>query len=159
MNAKQKKEFIKQAVTLSLQNAKKGSGGPFGAVVVRNGKVIAKGSNLVTSQNDPTAHAEVIAIRRSCQKLKRFHLEDCVIFSSCEPCPMCLAAIYWSHIPVVYFANSRKDAAKIGFDDELIYQEIEKKLHQRQIKFVQIKSTKAKEVFKYWQDKPDKILY
>src|SRR5258708_35637820 len=123
-------EFMQRAIELSLRNVARG-GGPFGAVVVRDGKVFAEGANRVTSTNDPTAHAEVVAIRNACKKLKHFELEGCEIYTSCEPCPMCLGAIYWAHLSRVYFANADADASKIGFDDSLIYRELTQPHSQR----------------------------
>src|SRR5215467_496424 len=116
--------FMREAIRLSIQMMRKGKGGPFGAVVVKGNKIVGRGSNAVTSGNDPTAHAEIVAIREACRRLKTFHLEDCDLYTSCEPCPMCLAAIYWARLRRVYFANTRKDAARIQFDDDFIYTEV-----------------------------------
>jgi tRNA(Arg) A34 adenosine deaminase TadA len=136
-----------------------GKGGPFGAVVTRNGKIIATGHNQVTSANDPTAHAEIVAIREACKKLKSFQLDECELYTSCEPCPMCLSAIYWARIQRVYFGNTRKDAARIGFDDNLIYQEISLPLKSRKIPMKQLLRKEARAAFEEWSLKEDKIPY
>jgi tRNA(Arg) A34 adenosine deaminase TadA len=151
--------FMRRAIALSAVNVKKGRGGPFGALVVKDGKIIAEGANGVTSRNDPTAHAEVTAIRKACKKLKTFQLKGCVIYTSCEPCPMCLAAIYWARPDRVYFANTKKDAAKIGFDDGFIYREIEKPLARRKLKMRQVLRDEALGAFKDWKNNPDKVPY
>jgi guanine deaminase len=153
------KKFMKKAIDLSKSHMLKGHGGPFGAVIVRKGKIIAEGWNQVTSSNDPTAHAEVMAIRKASQKLKNFDLSDCEIYTSCEPCPMCLAAIYWARLSKIYFANSRSDAAQIQFDDEFLYQEITKELQQRSLPIRQISRKEALKVFQLWQNKQDKVSY
>lgn len=153
------KQFMQRAIELAREGMDAGAGGPFGSVVVRNGEIIAEGYNRVTSDNDPTAHAEVTAIREACQKLGTFQLNDCEIYTSCEPCPMCLGAIYWARPKVVYYACSREDAADIDFDDQLIYDEIDAGIDNRQIPFKQIQRTEALSVFKAWQDKTDKIEY
>ena len=150
---------MEEAAQLSLDNIDTGEGGPFGAVIVKDGQIIARGNNRVTSANDPTAHAEVVAIREACRLLGTFHLQDCEIYTSCEPCPMCLGAIYWSKLKKIYYANSRSDAAAIGFDDALIYQEIEKTLEQRLIPLEHIPHKKAMLAFQIWQEKADKTLY
>src|SRR3954468_13693922 len=124
---------MKEAIRISIEKMRGNHGGPFGAVVVRNGKVVGRGWNQVTSTNDPTAHAEICAIRDACKKLKTFQLDDCELYTSCEPCPMCLAAIYWARLKKIYFANTRQDAAEIGFDDDFIYQEIPLALEKRKI--------------------------
>ena len=134
-------------------------GGPFGAVVVRQGKIVARGWNRVTSTNDPTAHAEVTAIRDACKKLKTFQLDDCELYTSCEPCPMCLAAIYWARCKKFYYANTRRDAAKIGFDDDLIYREVARPIARRKIPMKQLLRPEALKVFAEWKNKPDKIRY
>lgn len=134
-------------------------GGPFGAVVVRQGKIIARGWNQVTSTNDPTAHAEVTAIRAACKKLKTFHLADCELYTSCEPCPMCLSAIYWARFKKVYYANTRKDAAKIQFDDDWIYREVAKPVAKRKLAMKQLLRDEALEVFAEWEAKADKVRY
>jgi guanine deaminase len=153
------KEFMQKAIALSIDNVKSGKGGPFGAVVVKDGKIIAQGANSVTSHNDPTAHAEVMAIREACKVLGTFQLDDCDIYTSCEPCPMCLGAIYWARPNKVYYANTKKDAADINFDDDFIYAEIAKPLNERSLKFIQLSRTEALEAFKLWSTKQDKIDY
>ncbi len=150
---------MQKAIRVSQQMMRAGKGGPFGAVVVRNGKVIATGHNQVTSTNDPTAHAEIVAIREACQRLKTFELKDCELYTSCEPCPMCLSAIYWAHIKKIYFGNSRQDAAQIGFDDDFIYKEIPLPLKKRKIPMKQLMRKEALLAFNEWQSKADKILY
>ena len=150
---------MEKAIRVSRQMMRAGKGGPFGAVVVRNDKVIASGHNQVTSANDPTAHAEIVAIREACRKLKTFQLDDCELYTSCEPCPMCLSAIYWARLKKVYFANTRQDAAAIGFDDDFIYREIPLALHKRTLVMKQLMRKKAHVAFDEWQKKTDKILY
>lgn len=154
-----RKEFMREAIRLSLQMMRRGKGGPFGAVVVRGGQIIDRGWNQVTSRNDPTAHAEVVAIRAACRRLKAFHLEDCELYVSCEPCPMCLAAIYWARIKKVYYANTRKDAASIGFDDDLIYAEVSRPISERKLRMKQMMRAEALAAFNEWKKKPDKIGY
>ena len=150
---------MRRAVELSAQHMREGAGGPFGAVIVKNGKVIAEGWNRVTSTNDPTAHAEVTAIRDACKALGTFSLEGCDIYTSCEPCPMCLSAIYWARLDRIYFANTRQDAAAIGFDDEFLYREVPKPVEVRSIPTVKHSIPEAAAVFAEWQAKPDKIEY
>ena len=137
----------------------KGCGGPFGAIIVKDGKVIGEGWNKVTSSNDPTAHAEVEAIRAACKNLSNFDLSGAEIYTSCEPCPMCLSAIYWARLSKIYFANTKKDAAAIDFDDDFLYQEIPKDLSSRKIPTVQLLREEALKVFKAWEQKSDKISY
>ena len=149
---------MRRAIALSLRNVRNG-GGPFGAVVVRNGKIIAEGVNRVTSTNDPSAHAEVVAIRKACKKLKHFELEGCEIYTSCEPCPMCLGAIYWARPSRVYFANTRRDAARAGFDDSFIYREIRAPLPRRRIPMKPFLREEALAAFRAWERKQDKIEY
>jgi tRNA(Arg) A34 adenosine deaminase TadA len=134
-------------------------GGPFGAVVVQKGKIIGRGWNCVTSANDPTAHAEISAIREACKKLKTFRLDDCELYASCEPCPMCLAAIYWARFKTIYYANTRKDAAAIQFDDDLIYREVALPVSRRKIPMKQLMRDEALKVFAEWKSKPDKVRY
>ena len=153
------KECMLEAIRLSRQNLTDGSGGPFGAVVAKDGKIISAESNKVTSSNDPTAHAEIEAIRAACKKLKSFSLEGCVIYTSCEPCPMCLSAVHWARIEKIYYANTRKDAAEINFDDDIIYNEVSKALEDRLIPMKQFMNDEAKKVFIEWKDKEDKIHY
>ena len=136
-----------------------GLGGPFGALIARDGKVIAEGFNQVTSANDPTAHAEVVAIREACAKLGSFNLAGCEIYTSCEPCPMCLGAIYWARLERIYFANSRADAAAIGFDDDHIYREMPKRHEERSIPIEQVDLEEARAIFREWQEMPDKVQY
>jgi guanine deaminase len=151
--------FMRAAIALSRVKMAAGQGGPFGAVVVRRRKIIARGWNRVTSANDPTAHAEIMAIRIACQKLKTFELADCELYTSCEPCPMCLAAIYWARLKKIYYANTRKDAARIDFDDELIYREVARPPARRKIPMKQLLRGEARAVFAAWAAKPDKIVY
>lgn len=153
-----KKIFMQKAIDLSIESVKNG-GGPFGAVIVKDGKIIAAMSNSVTKDNDPTAHAEINAIRKASEKLGRFDLSDCEIYSSCEPCPMCLGAIYWAKIDTLYFANTKDDAKKIGFDDSFIYEEIEKPYQLRKMKTSQLMRNEALKAFKLWEQKDNKIEY
>lgn len=152
-------KFMREAIRLSLSRMRANRGGPFGAVVVRKGKIVARGWNRVTCDNDPTAHAEVSAIREACKKLKTFQLDDCELYTSCEPCPMCLAAIYWARLKKVYYANTRRDAAKIEFDDALIYREVAKPVSRRLIPMKQLLRGEALMVFAEWEAKADKIRY
>src|SRR5580692_2598467 len=154
-----KEKLMREAIAISIKKMRAGCGGPFGAVVVRKGKVVGRGWNRVTSANDPTAHAEVSAIRDACLKLKTFHLEGCVIYINCEPCPMCLAAIYWARLDKIFYANSRKDAARIEFDDDLIYREISLPVPRRQIPTQQLLRPEALKVFAEWDSKTDKLRY
>lgn len=156
---KKENTFMQQAIKLSLQNVTSGNGGPFGAVIVKDGKIIGKGYNNVTSTNDPTAHAEIEAIRMACRKIKNFDLTNSEIYTSCEPCPMCLSAIYWARISKIYFANTKQDAAKISFDDDFIYKEILKEMNLRKIPMKQMMRAEAKQAFKIWKEMPDKIPY
>jgi len=147
------------AIQLSEQNVDQGKGGPFGAVVVKDGKLIAKSANKVTSSNDPTAHAEVSAIRAACKKLKTFDLSGCVIYTSCEPCPMCLGAIYWARLDKIYYANTKVDAAVIGFDDQFIYEELDLEMNQRKLPIIQLMREQALIAFKKWEQSPLKVEY
>lgn len=151
--------FMEKAVELSLENMRAGKGGPFGAIIVRQGKIIGTGANHVTSDNDPTAHAEVVAIRDACKNLGTFQLDDCEIYTSCEPCPMCLAAIYWARPKAIYYANTRKDAADIGFDDDFLYEELKKNLEERSLPIHQLDKSNALKVFDERKRKTDKIEY
>ena len=151
-------DFMKKAIDLSIQNIKD-SGGPFGCVIVKDNNIIAEGVNRVTFNNDPTAHAEIVAIRNACNKLNTFNLEGCELYSSCEPCPMCLSAIYWSHIDKVYFGNSREDAAKIQFDDKFIYDELLLNMEERKIPISQISRDEAIKAFNLWENEENKIKY
>jgi tRNA(Arg) A34 adenosine deaminase TadA len=153
-----KKDFMKKAIELSIKNMDRG-GGPFGAVIVKDGEVIAESANSVTIDNDPTAHAEVNAIRTAAKKLGTFDLSGCEIYSSCEPCPMCLGAIYWAKIDSLYFGNNKKDADNIGFSDNFIYQEIEKHYSERNLKTETMMRDEAIEAFEIWQNKDDKTEY
>ncbi len=152
-------EYMKMAIRLAKLNVEEGKGGPFGAVIVKDGEVIASAKNEVTSTDDPTAHAEVVAIRHACKALGSYQLEGCDIYSSCEPCPMCLGAIYWSRPDHVYYAATRKDAAASGFDDDVIYQEIELPPEKRKIPFVNLMRDEAIEAFKVWDKSDLKIKY
>jgi tRNA(Arg) A34 adenosine deaminase TadA len=151
--------FLREAIGLSLQHMLAGAGGPFGAVVVHDGEIIARGWNQVTSTNDPTAHAEIVAIRAACTRLGTYRLDDCVLFSSCEPCPMCLTAAYWSRVSRLVFAASREDAALAGFDDEFLYRELPLPLESRQLHTVQSLRDEAQAVFRQWMAKPDRVPY
>ncbi len=150
---------MREAIRFSRQNLNDGTGGPFGAVIVMERKIISGASNRVTSSNDPTAHAEIEAIRLACKKLNTFSLVGCEIYTSCEPCPMCLAAIHWARIERIYHANTRDDAAKINFDDAHIYNEVSKPHHERIIPIIQMLRDEALKVFKEWEEKIDKIHY
>ena len=151
--------FMSRAIQLSIDNVVSGQGGPFGAVIVRDGNIIAEGVNRVTADKDPTAHAEVVAIRQACAKLRVFELADCEIYSSCEPCPMCLGAIYWARLARVYFGNLASDASRIGFDDSFIYRELAQVLRKRSIPMVPMMREQALAAFEVWEQKPNKIEY
>ena len=153
------KEFMRRAISLAQNGVDSNVGGPFGAVVVREGEIIGEGCNRVTSTNDPTAHAEVVAIRNACEKLGSFQLDGCVIYTSCEPCPMCLGAIYWARPTQVFFACTREDAASVGFDDQFIYDEIERPISERQIKMLNLLGEEGFKVFQRWANKSDKTEY
>jgi guanine deaminase len=159
MSIDQQKKFMRKAIRLSMENVQSGNGGPFGTVIVKNGKIIATGVNEVTKSNDPTAHAEMIAIRNACEELNSFQLDGCDIYCSCEPCPMCLGAIYWARPKSIYFANSKKDAAEINFDDNFIYQEIKLPIHERKLTITQLLQDEAQSVFLQWQESENKIEY
>jgi guanine deaminase len=154
-----KKQYMQEAIRISMQMMRRNKGGPFGAVVVRKGKIVGRGCNQVTSTNDPTAHAEVVAIRDACRRLKTFQLADCELYTSCEPCPMCLSAIYWARFRKVFYANTRKDAADIDFDDDFIYTQVSLPLARRSIPMRQLMRKDALVVFKEWKNKPDKVRY
>ncbi len=158
-NNKQHETFMQMAIELSVQNVSKSLGGPFGAVVVKDGVVVGKSANRVTTTNDPTAHAEVLAIRLACETLNTFDLSGCQIYTSCEPCPMCLGAIYWSRIETIYFANTKTDAAHIGFDDKFIYDELEKPMEKRALPVIQLMRDEALQAFKLWEKSPLKVEY
>ena len=155
----QDREFMKRAIELARAGLAANAGGPFGAVIVKDGKVIGEGNNSVTSSNDPTAHAEIIAIREACESLGNFQLDGCTIYTSCEPCPMCLGAIYWARPERVLYACTREDAAAIGFDDKFIYDELEKPNDLRKMAMQSFLRDEALEVFRAWSEKPDKIEY
>ena len=151
--------YMREAVQLAEQGMRSGRGGPFGCVVVRRGEIVGRGINRVTSTNDPTAHAEVVAIRDACTALQTFQLTDCELYTSCEPCPMCLSAIYWARIPQVYYGNTRADAAAIGFDDEFIYQQVPLAPEARTVKMELFLRDEAQVAFQEWANKTDKIRY
>lgn len=151
--------WLRETFRLARRAVEKNCGGPFGAVIVRNNKIVSRGWNRVTSSHDPTAHAEVVAIRSACRKLRSFQLNDCELYASCEPCPMCLAAIYWARIPRVVFGASRRDAARVGFDDDLIYKELSLPLKHRRVAFAQILVAEAQQPLDLWSRKPDKVRY
>ena len=150
---------MQRAIALATENVLSGAGGPFGAVVVRNGQIIATGVNLVTSTNDPTAHAEMMAIRAACKALGDFRLAGCVVYTSCEPCPMCLAALYWSRCDAIFYGNSAADASAAGFDDSLLYAEVSRPIDQRRIPMKRLLADQAMESFNTWRARVDKIEY
>jgi guanine deaminase len=151
--------FMARAIQLSIENVQTGRGGPFGAVIVKDGHIVAEGVNQVAVTNDPTAHAEVRAIRQACQKLGVFELKDCQIYSSCEPCPMCLGAIYWARLSCIYYGSVAADAAQAGFDDSLIYREIAQPHSQREIPMIQLMRNEALRAFRIWEETPKKTAY
>lgn len=151
--------FMRQAIALSRIHMRANAGGPFGAVIVHEGKVIGEGWNKVTSTNDPTAHAEMVAIREACKRLARFDLAGCVLYASCEPCPMCLSAAYWARLDKVYYANEQADAAAINFDDAFLYRQLSLPRERRSLVCEQILRDEALEVFREWDAKPDKVPY
>ena len=151
-------KFMLRAIELSIQSAKS-KGGPFGCVIVRDNKIIAEGFNQVTANNDPTAHAEIVAIRKACENQNNFFLKGCDLYSTCEPCPMCLSAIYWARIDKIYYANTREDARKIDFDDSLIYSEFQKSIDKRKIPMAQMMRSEAIKAFELWDKKTDKVKY
>ena len=151
--------FMARAIELSLENVRSGRGGPFAAVVVKDGRIIAEGTNCVTSTNDPTAHAEMVAIRGAARALGHFELKDCEIYTTCEPCPMCLGAIYWARPARVYYAGTAADASKAGFDDSLIYREIQLPHERRKIPMISLMHDEALEALRAWEEKQDKIRY
>jgi guanine deaminase len=152
-------DFLREAIRLSIENVESGRGGPFGAVVVLQGEIIGRGTNLVTATNDPTAHAEVVAIRRACQHRQNFSLDQCAIYTSCEPCPLCLAAIYWSRMERIYFAATCDDAAQAGFDDRVIYDELAKPISARQIPAINLLREEATVAFTAWGRQARRIEY
>lgn len=151
--------FMQEAIQLALENIRNGRGGPFAALVVKDGTIIARGTNLVTSTNDPTAHAEIVAIREACRVLGSFQLTGCELYTTCEPCPMCMGAIYWARPARVYYASTRDDAARAGFDDSLIYEEIGRAVTERRIPMIQLMRDEALVAFIEWEKKTDKIPY
>ena len=153
-----KNKFMIRAIKLSIESVNSG-GGPFGSIIVKNDKVIAEGSNKVTLNNDPTAHGEIVAIRKACKSLNNFNLSGCELYSTCEPCPMCLSAIYWAHIDKIYYANTRDDAQKIDFDDSLIYSELLTNVKKRKIPMLQMMRNEALKAFELWDKKKDKVKY
>ena len=153
-----KNKFMERAIELSIKNINNG-GGPFGSVIVKDNNIVAEGSNRVTSTNDPTAHGEIVAIREACKKLNSFSLSGCELYSTCEPCPMCLSAIYWARIKKIYYANTREDAKKIDFDDSFIYSEFQKNMNERKIPIFQMMRNEALKAFELWEKKKDKIKY
>lgn len=153
------KKFMKRAIEMGRSGMEKNQGGPFGCVVVKNGSIIAEGNNRVTRDNDPTAHAEIIAIRNACKALKDFQLTDCEIYTSCEPCPMCFGAIYWARPKRVYYAATREDAAKAGFDDDFIYRELDLSPEEKSIAMIQGERNMAIQLFEEWKVKEDKNVY
>ena len=159
INQEQHQKFMQMAIDLSVQNVTESIGGPFGALIVKDGEFIAGSANKVTSTNDPTAHAEVSAIRLACQKLNTFNLSGCVVYTSCEPCPMCLGAIYWSQIETIYYANTKTDAENIGFSDKFIYEELEKPMNERSLPVIQLMRDEALEAFKLWGNSAMRIEY
>ena len=152
------KRFMREAIRLATESVERG-GGPFGAVIVRDGEIVASGTNCVTIDNDPTAHAEVSTIRIACKKLGTFDLKGCTIYTSCEPCPMCLGAIYWAHIDRIWYGNTRKDAANIGFADDFIYEELDRPLESRTVPIIPMLRNEAQESFRRWSAKADKTEY
>lgn len=156
---KKEMQYLERAIALSKKGMESGEGGPFGCVIVKDGEIVGEGCNKVTSSNDPTAHAEVVAIREACKHLGTYQLSDCEIYTSCEPCPMCLGAIYWARPKRVVYANTRYDAAAIEFDDDLIYQEIKAPINDRQIPFIHQPLVSAKEVFQLWKQMEGKTKY
>ena len=154
----EKNKFMLKAIELSIKSAET-TGGPFGCVIVKENKIVAEGYNKVTLTNDPTAHGEIVAIREACYKMNTFNLSGCELYSSCEPCPMCLSAIYWSRIDKIFYANTRNDAKNIDFDDSFIYSEINKKINDRKIEMMQMHRDEALKAFKIWNEKSDKIKY
>ena len=155
----QHEKFMRRAIELAQGGIDKNIGGPFGAVVVKNGEIIGEGCNRVTSTNDPTAHAEVVAIRNACQNLGNFQLDDCIIYTSCEPCPMCLGAIYWARPKQIFYACNKADAAAIEFDDKFIYEEIQRSIDSRQIETINFLRDEGLKVFANWAEKLDKTEY
>ena len=159
MELKEHEKFMRMAIELAEQNVKGSAGGPFGAVIVKDGKVVASSANKVMQQNDPTAHAEISAIRLACIALETYYLEGCTIYTSCEPCPMCLGAIYWAHIDKIYFGNTKADAASIGFDDHFIYLELERPMNERKLQIIPLLRDEALSAFRLWKSSESKKDY
>ena len=155
----EQKKFMREAIRLSIENIKNRNAGPFGTVIVKNGEIIASGVNKVTQSNDPTAHAEIVAIRNACEKMGSFQLDGCEIYCSCEPCPMCLGAIYWARPDRIYFANTKNDAADINFDDNFIYNELDLSTSQRKLPTIQLLRDEAQVAFIQWRESTEKIEY
>ena len=153
-----KNKYMQRAIELSIESVNNG-GGPFGSIIVMDNRIVAEGSNKVTSTNDPTAHGDIVAIRHACKNLNNFNLSGCELYSTCEPCPMCLSAIYWSRIDKIYYANTREDARKINFDDSLIYSELKKNINERKIPMIQMMRSEALKAFDLWDKKEDKVKY
>ena len=151
-------KFMMKAIELSVKSIKMG-GGPFGAIIVKDNEIIGEGKNSVINSNDPTAHAEIVAIRSACSSINSYDLSGAVMYSSCEPCPMCLSAIWWARIQKIYFGNTREDASKIGFDDEMIYDELARPIEQRRLPIIQILHNESIKAFKFWEEYPGKIMY
>src|SRR5437762_9334542 len=154
-----KSQFMREAIRLSIEMMRRGKGGPFGAVVVKGNRIVGRGCNQVTSSNDPTAHAEIVAIRHACKRLKTFELDGCDLYTSCEPCPMCLSAMYWARLSGVFYGNTRKDAAQIAFDDDFIYREVALPIRKRKLVMTQLLRDEALEAFIEWEGKKDKVQY
>ena len=152
-------KFMQEAIALSQKGVQNDEGGPFGCIIVKDDKIVGRGNNKVTSTNDPTAHAEVVAIRDACKNLLTFQLDECEVYTSCEPCPMCLGAIYWARPKVIYYANNRQDAAEIGFDDSMIYDEISADIKHRKIPIIPLLRKEAIKIFTEWKNKEDKTAY
>lgn len=151
--------FMSRVIELALENARTGTGGPFAALVLKEGKIVGTGTNRVTSANDPTAHAEIVAIRDACTTLKTFQLTNCEVYSNCEPCPMCMGALYWARPARIFYAATRNDAADIGFSDAFIYDQLKLRISDRSLPMLQLMREQALEAFRYWKQKPNKILY
>jgi tRNA(Arg) A34 adenosine deaminase TadA len=153
------KKFMREAIRLSMEMMRRDKGGPFGAVVVKGNRIVGRGANKVTSRNDPTAHAEIVAIRDACRRLKTFQLDDCDLYTSCEPCPMCLSALYWARVRSVFYGNTRQDAARIAFDDDFIYREVALPIRKRRLVMRRVLRKEALAAFVEWDKKPNKIPY
>ena len=153
------KKYMREAIRLSIDMMRRGKGGPFGAVVVKGNRIVGRGSNEVTSGNDPTAHAEIVAIRDACRRLKTFQLDECDLYTSCEPCPMCLSAMYWARVRSVFYGNTRRDAARIAFDDDFIYREVALPIRKRKLVMKQLLRDEALKAFTEWETKADKVRY